>query len=84
MLTGMFPAGVRARAVGVVYHAGAFAAAFVPLAITALAEATTLGLAGSIAVVAATLELALALMFVARPLLDLSSKGDTSWRSSHG
>ena len=32
-LTGLFPAEVRARAVGVVYHVGALFAAFVPTAI---------------------------------------------------
>jgi SHS family lactate transporter-like MFS transporter len=64
MLTGLFDPGVRARAVGVVYHAGAFAAAFVPLGVTALADATSLGLPGAIAVVAGILELALAATFV--------------------
>ena len=80
MLTGLFPAAVRGRAVGVVYHAGAFAAAFVPLAVSALAEHTRLGLPGAIALVAGVLELALAGMFVAAPIIERS----TLWRSSHG
>lgn len=65
LLTGMFDADVRARAVGLVYHAGAFGAAFVPLGISALADATSLTLAGSIAVVAGILEVVLALAFLA-------------------
>jgi SHS family lactate transporter-like MFS transporter len=81
MLTGLFPTAVRGRAVGIVYHAGAFAAAFVPLVVTALAEHTALGLPGAIALVAGVLELALAGMFVAAPLVERST---TAWRSSHG
>lgn len=64
LLTGMFDAQVRARAVGVIYHGGALVAAFVPPGVTALAERTGWGLATSIAVVAGALELALAVAFV--------------------
>jgi SHS family lactate transporter-like MFS transporter len=38
LLTSLFPAEIRARAVGVVYHVGAFFAAFVPTGIAALSE----------------------------------------------
>jgi SHS family lactate transporter-like MFS transporter len=64
LTTGMFEPRVRARAVGVVYHGGALLAAFVPPAITSLAARTGWGLAASIAIVAGTLELALAIAFL--------------------
>jgi len=38
LLTSIFPAEIRARCVGFVYHAGAFLAAFVPTAIAAMSE----------------------------------------------
>jgi SHS family lactate transporter-like MFS transporter len=65
LLTGMFDATVRARAVGVVYHGGALCAAFVPFGVASLAEHTDLGLAGSIALIAGIFELALAIAFLA-------------------
>ena len=52
-LTNLFPGHVRARAVGIVYHAGAFFAAFVPTTISVLAESFGMGFAKAIAVVAA-------------------------------
>jgi SHS family lactate transporter-like MFS transporter len=64
LLTGLFDADVRARAVGVVYHVGAFLASFVPLAITWLATNTELTLAGAIAIVAGACEVALAAAFL--------------------
>ncbi len=64
LLTGMFEPGVRARAVGVIYHGGALLAAFVPPGVTALAARTGWGLAASIAVVAGILEVALAIAFL--------------------
>jgi SHS family lactate transporter-like MFS transporter len=64
LLTGLFDADVRARAVGVVYHVGAFLASFVPLFISWLAANTSLSLAGSIAMVAGVFEMALAAAFV--------------------
>ncbi|MCC7382953.1 MAG: MFS transporter [Deltaproteobacteria bacterium] len=59
LLTSLFPAEVRARAIGVVYHVGAFGAAFVPIGIAALAENTGASLALSIAGVVAACEIAL-------------------------
>jgi SHS family lactate transporter-like MFS transporter len=52
LLTSIFPARVRARCVGLVYHAGAFVAAFVPPGITALSDYAGLSLAMSIGVTA--------------------------------
>jgi SHS family lactate transporter-like MFS transporter len=42
-LTSLFPADVRARCVGIVYHVGALFAAFVPTAVAALSERMPLG-----------------------------------------
>lgn len=65
LLTGLFDTRVRARAVGFVYHAGAFLAAFVPVAVASLAETTSLSLAESIALVGGGFEIVLALAFLA-------------------
>lgn len=43
LLTSLFPAHIRARCVGIVYHAGAFPAAFIPMLTTALAQEAGLG-----------------------------------------
>ncbi len=53
MLTALFPANLRARCVGLVYHAGAFGGAFVPTAVAALAEGTRLTLGQSMGVITA-------------------------------
>jgi MFS transporter, SHS family, lactate transporter len=69
MLTELFPAPVRARCVGVVYHLGAVAAAFVPPAVTGLAAASAeLSIGGAILVVAGAAEAALALCMIAQKL----------------
>ena len=60
LLTEMFPAEVRARCVGLSYHLGAVAAAFVVLVVPALHEHAHVPLAVAIAVVTAILEVALA------------------------
>ncbi len=65
MLTGMFDADVRARAVGIVYHAGALLASFVAVGVASLAAGTSLSLAGAIAIVAAAFEVCLAAAFLA-------------------
>jgi len=52
LTTSLFPEHVRARAIGIVYHAGALIAAFVPTAIAALEANTQLTLSGAIAIVA--------------------------------
>jgi SHS family lactate transporter-like MFS transporter len=64
-LTGMFPAEVRARYVGIVYHAGAALAALVPTATAALATYAHTSLAASLAVVAGGCEVALAVVVLA-------------------
>lgn len=64
-LTNLFPGHVRARAVGIVYHAGAFFAAFVPTTISVLAESFGMGFAKAIAVVAAASLLVLLAALVA-------------------
>lgn len=58
-LTSMFPAEVRARSVGLTYHAGAFAAAFVATGVPALAETSSLRLGEAIGLVAAGCEVLL-------------------------
>ena len=65
MLTGMFDADVRARSVGIVYHAGALLASFVAVGVASLADSTSLTLAGAIAIVAAAFEVCLAAAFLA-------------------
>jgi SHS family lactate transporter-like MFS transporter len=62
MLTGMFPPQVRARFVGIVYHAGAALAALVPTATAALAAWAHVSLALSIFALAGFCELALAVL----------------------
>ncbi len=52
VLTDLFPAAVRARAVGIAYHAGAMVAAFVAPGIPALAEASGWTMGSAIVVVA--------------------------------
>ena len=51
LTTSLFPDHVRARAIGIVYHAGALIAAFVPAAVPWLAKTTGASLATTIAVV---------------------------------
>lgn len=65
-LTQLFPAEVRARAVGVVYHLGALFAAFVPTGIAALAEHAGLPLPRAIVYVAGACELGLVALIAAR------------------
>jgi SHS family lactate transporter-like MFS transporter len=65
MLTNLFDPAVRARCVGLVYHAGAFAGAFVPMLIAALHEQAGLSLAAAIGIVAASFEILLAAAFLA-------------------
>ncbi len=60
VLTDLFPAEVRARAVGIAYHAGALVAAFVAPGIPALASTTGWSLGASITLVAGSFLLALA------------------------
>jgi MFS transporter, SHS family, lactate transporter len=71
LLATLFPPQVRARAVGLVYHAGAFAAAFIPFGIAAFAERFGTSLAVTIAVVVAACELLVGMAVTGglRPLL---------------
>lgn len=71
LLTSFFPSQVRARSVGFAYHAGAFAAAFVPTGTSALASAAGISLAWAVAVVAgASLVLLVAALFIPFKALD--------------
>jgi SHS family lactate transporter-like MFS transporter len=51
LTTSLFPANVRARAIGVVYHAGALLAAFTPWVTTEIAANTSLDLSTAIAII---------------------------------
>jgi SHS family lactate transporter-like MFS transporter len=62
-LTQIFPAEVRARAVGIVYHLGALFAAFVPTGIAALHQHAHVPLPRAILVVAIVCELGLVALF---------------------
>jgi SHS family lactate transporter-like MFS transporter len=67
VLTDLFPAPVRARLVGLVYHVGAFFAAFVPMAIASLAQ-RGMTIAKATTLVAMACELAVFLLVAGRPL----------------
>lgn len=69
LLTDLFPAEARARCVGLVYHVGAFIAAFIPPLITSLSERGGLPLGTAIASVAgcALVALAATLILIRRP-----------------
>jgi MFS transporter, SHS family, lactate transporter len=67
LLTSMFPARVRARSIGFVFHIGACFAAFVPTFIARLAEHNGLTFAQAILVVTGVLQLTLAVALVLRP-----------------
>lgn len=67
LLTSIFPSRVRARCVGLVYHLGAFGAAFVSTVVPALAEHAGLSLAQAITVVAGGSMLTLALVVFMLP-----------------
>ncbi len=67
LLTSLFPARLRARAVGIVYHVGALPAAFVPMGIAAMAEHGGVPLMWSIGVVVAVCQVAMALLILGAP-----------------
>jgi SHS family lactate transporter-like MFS transporter len=67
LLTSLFPPHIRARCVGIVYHAGAFPAAFVPMGTSALATEAGLGYGPAMAVVAGVSALLLAGILAFRP-----------------
>ncbi len=67
LLTSIFPAEVRARGVGIAYHAGAFGAAFVPPLVTQLTERYGLSLDWALLFVAAASLAAMVVVLLARP-----------------
>jgi SHS family lactate transporter-like MFS transporter len=67
LLTGLFPPAMRARCVGLVYHLGAVPAAFVPMAVAALAEGKVASLAVVMGVTVAAFQLAMAGLIVFAP-----------------
>jgi SHS family lactate transporter-like MFS transporter len=75
MLTSMFPAAVRARSIGFVFHIGACFAAFAPTLIAHLAERRGLTFAQSIVLVTGGLQLTLAIALLLRPR-DVFDSGD--------
>jgi MFS transporter, SHS family, lactate transporter len=62
-LTALFPAELRARAVGIVYHLGALFAAFVPTGIAAMTQHAGVPLGRAILVVAVACEIGLVALF---------------------
>ncbi|MGV3624556.1 MAG: MFS transporter [Archangium sp.] len=67
LLTSLFPAHLRAKAVGIVYHVGAVPAAFVPMAIAAMHEKGGLSWGTSIGIVVAVSVLGLAALVAFGP-----------------
>jgi SHS family lactate transporter-like MFS transporter len=67
MLTALFPAEVRARGIGIVYHAAAALAAFVPPLVTSLHDSGRLPLGASMAFVAIGCVLIICVTMLARP-----------------
>jgi SHS family lactate transporter-like MFS transporter len=67
LLSTLFPAEVRGRAVGIVYHAGAFAAAFVPMSMAYISATTGLTLAETIGIGVGIFQVGLAALILFRP-----------------
>jgi SHS family lactate transporter-like MFS transporter len=67
LLTSMFPAGVRARSIGIVYHVGACFAAFAPPLVTILVETYHLTYAQAIFASSGGFHLILGIALVFRP-----------------
>lgn len=67
LLTSLFPARLRARCVGIVYHVGAVPAAFVPMGIAALSESAGISMPLGMGVVCAVCQLGMAAMIVFAP-----------------
>ncbi len=64
LLTSLFPAAIRGRCVGFVYHAGAFLAAFVPPGVPALASAAGISLGAAIGLASGTFLVLLGLLML--------------------
>jgi SHS family lactate transporter-like MFS transporter len=73
LLTSLFPSEIRGRAVGIVYHVGAFGAAFVPMGIAQLVESFGLSFQSVIGVAVGVFQgaLVVALLFVPAQLADV-------------
>jgi MFS transporter, SHS family, lactate transporter len=67
MLTSLFPSHLRAKSVGLVYHLGAVPAAFVPMAIAALAEKANVPMPWAIGSVVTVSALGLAVLVIFGP-----------------
>lgn len=67
LLTGLFPADIRARCVGLVYHLGAIPAAFVPMGTAALADQHVMSLPMAIGLVVVVCQLLMATLILFAP-----------------
>lgn len=67
LLTSLFPARLRARCVGIVYHVGAVPAAFVPMGIAALSEKFGVSMPVGMGVVCAVCQVGMAAMILFAP-----------------
>ena len=67
LLSTLFPAEVRGRAIGIVYHVGAFGAAFVPMSMAHFASTTGTPLSETIAIGVGVFQLGLAGLILFRP-----------------
>jgi len=67
LMHGLFPAKVRARCTGLVYHEGAFLAAFVPPGLTSISSRGSLSLGAAIAIVVASADLVMLVALLFRP-----------------
>lgn len=81
LLTSLFPAEVRARCVGIVYHVGAFGAAFVPMGTAAMAASLGWSMGTCIAIVVAVFQVVLVSVLVMRPR-SMRSLGGTAGGSA--
>jgi MFS transporter, SHS family, lactate transporter len=67
LLSTLFPADIRGRAIGIVYHVGAFGAAFVPMSMAAISASTGTPISEVIALGVGGFQLALAALILFRP-----------------
>ncbi len=67
LLNTLFPAEIRARAMGIVYHVGAFAAAFVPMTMADITESNGIPFSKTIAIGVGIFQVALAGLILFRP-----------------
>jgi SHS family lactate transporter-like MFS transporter len=83
MLATLFPAEIRARATGIVYHVGAFGAAFLPMGLTAIAASAGVSLAQVMMLSVALFQLILVGLLTLRPKeLRKSSEGEPALATS--